>query len=73
MNVHSLPAPLRAACASSRSSQAWLRLPFDAVRSQHARWVQAGLLKRSLLASGNFETTLGAAERLMLGPFARRR
>lgn len=73
MNVHSLPGPLRNACAGSRSSKAWLRMPFDVVRSQHAGWVQAGVLKRSLLASANFETALGAAERLMLGPLARRR
>ena len=73
MNATSEAGPLRALLASTRSGQTWLRLPFDVVRAQHARWVQTGLLRRSLLASGNFESALGAAERMVLGPFARRR
>ena len=44
---------------------------FDAARSQYAASVQAGLIERSLLASGAFERSLGRLERLILGPWAR--
>ena len=47
-------------------------LPFDLLRTQHARAVQAGLLPRSLLASSQFERTLTTLERSALGPWARR-
>lgn len=49
-----------------------LGLPFDIARAQYAQAVQLGLLKRSMLASRNFAQTLGAWERLALGPWARR-
>jgi hypothetical protein len=48
-----------------------LTLPFDAARAQYARNVQAGLLPRSLLASRDFERTLGVLEQIALGPLAR--
>ncbi|MGI9134403.1 MAG: hypothetical protein ACR2I0_10755 [Rhodoferax sp.] len=46
-------------------------LPFDVARAQYARAVEAGLLQRSMLASRDFARTLGALERLALGPWAR--
>ena len=45
---------------------------FDLARAQHAAGVQAGLCKRSLLASADFERRLDLLERLTLGPLARR-
>jgi len=45
---------------------------FDLARAQYAVAVQAGLIERSLLASGAFERRLGLLERLTLGPWARR-
>ena len=45
--------------------------PFDLARAQYAAGVQAGLIERSLLASGAFERGLDALERLTLGPWAR--
>ena len=47
--------------------------PFDALRSAFADAVRAGWLKKSVLASRDFEVTLGALERVILGPLARRR
>jgi hypothetical protein len=47
--------------------------PFDSLRSAFAGAVQAGWLKKSVLASRDFEQMLGALERLALGPLARRR
>jgi hypothetical protein len=55
-----------------QATRALACLPFDLLRAQHARAVQAGLLPRSLLASRDFERTLGALERAALGPLARR-
>jgi hypothetical protein len=49
-----------------------LALPFDAARAQYGAAVRWGLLPRSMLASRDFEKTLGALERLALGPLARR-
>ena len=46
--------------------------PFDVIRAQHANAVKAGLVRKSLLESRNFERALGALERLSLGPLARR-
>ena len=46
-------------------------LPFDALRFVHASAVQAGLLRRSMLASRNVEIQLDALEKMLLGPFAR--
>lgn len=45
--------------------------PFDALRLQHAQAVQAGLVRKSLLESRDFEHGLAALERLALGPLAR--
>lgn len=45
---------------------------FDFARAQYAAGVRAGLIERSLLASGAFERRLGQLERLTLGPLARR-
>jgi hypothetical protein len=48
-----------------------LHWPFDAMRSQHARAVQVGLLAKSMLASRDFEQAVDALEHITLGPFAR--
>jgi len=55
------------------AAQALLTAPFDALRFQYAGAVTAGLLQRSLLASGRMERMLDSLERLILGPLARRR
>lgn len=47
-------------------------LPFDTLRAVHASGVQAGLIRRSMLESRDFERVVGAMERVMLGPLARR-
>lgn len=49
-----------------------LGLPFDTVRAWYAIGVQAGLIRRSMLESRDFERALGSVERLLLGPLARR-
>ena len=54
------------------AAKTFLRSPFDAMREQYASAVRAGVVERSLLASANFERKLGALERTMLGPWARR-
>ena len=58
------------------STRAWqasgVTAAFDLARAQYAAGVQAGLIERSLLASGAFERRLGLLERLTLGPWARR-
>lgn len=51
---------------------ALLGLPFDAVRLHYAACVRAGLLRRSMLQSRDFEHALSAMEQLTLGPWARR-
>jgi hypothetical protein len=48
-------------------------MPFDTLRFQYASAVMAGLVPRSLLASGRMERTLDALEKLVLGPLARQR
>lgn len=45
---------------------------FDLIRSNYAAAVQAGLVERSLLASGALERQLAMLERVTLGPWARR-
>lgn len=47
-------------------------LPFDTLRAMHASGVQAGLIRRSMLESRDFERIVVALERGMLGPLARR-
>jgi hypothetical protein len=48
-----------------------LHMPFDVMRSQHARAVQTGLMANSILESRDFENGLDALEHICLGPFAR--
>ncbi len=50
-----------------------LCMPFDAMRHHYASAVSAGLIRRSLIASGQLERTLDALEKLILGPLARQR
>ena len=54
-----------------RPAVSLLALPFDTLRALHATSVQAGLIRRSMLESRDFERALGSAERFMLGPWAR--
>jgi len=68
-----LPAVSAGAAAMAKVGVGLLRMPFDAARTQYARGVQVGLFKRSMLAARDFEGTLGALERLTLGPLARHR
>ena len=58
--------------ATWNAGKALAALPFDALRFGYAGAVKAGLVKRSILASRDFERALGALERLTLGPLARR-
>lgn len=58
--------------AIRKAGKALAALPFDALRFGHASAVRAGLVQRSLLASRDFERALGALERVVLGPLARR-
>ena len=51
---------------------ALLGLPFDAIRLHYATCVQAGLIRRSMLESRDFERLLASVEQLTLGPLARR-
>jgi len=53
--------------------QPFLAMPFDAMRMQYAGAVNAGLTRRSILASAKLEQTLDRLERLILGPLARQR
>ena len=46
-------------------------LPFDALRFAYASAVQAGLVRRSMLASRDLELQLDALEKVVLGPVAR--
>ena len=48
-----------------------LALPFDLMSAQYACAVQAGVFRRSMLASGRLERGLHLVERLFLGPWAR--
>jgi hypothetical protein len=54
-------------------SQEFLAMPFDALRCHYAGAVMAGLVKRSIIASGNLERSLDALEKIILGPLARQR
>lgn len=47
-------------------------LPFDALRFSYAAAVQSGVVRRSMLDAREVERTLGAMERLVLGPLARK-
>jgi len=68
-----LPAVSASAAAAAKVGVGLLRWPFDVARMQYARGVQVGLFKRSMLAARDFEGSLGALERLTLGPLARHR
>lgn len=50
-----------------------LALPFETLRAQHAAAALAGAVPMSMIESARFGRALEAAERLALGPFARRR
>ncbi|GEM_PF-3149214 len=65
------PTGCRPPLAARWSCPLWL--PFDAARSLHATAVVAGALPRSLRGWAAFERWLDCAERLALGPWARRR
>ena len=56
-----------------RVGQGLLVMPFDALRFQYAGAVMAGLVQRSILASGKLERALDVLEKLVLGPLARQR
>ena len=61
--------------APAQSAQSAVRglatLPFDALRFAYAAAVQAGLARRSMLASRAVELQLNVLEKIVLGPFAR--
>jgi hypothetical protein len=65
-----VPEPLVLAALPSLLAEA-LHLPFDTLREQHALAVQAGLIRRSMLESRDFERHLNVLEHVALGPFAR--
>jgi hypothetical protein len=48
-------------------------MPFDAMKCQYASAALAGLVQRSIVASGKLERALDALEKLILGPLARQR
>lgn len=54
-------------------TQSCLAAPFEAMRSQYASAVAAGLVPKSLLAAARLERSLENLEKLCLGPLARRR
>lgn len=60
-----------AAASMSHALSTWMAAPFDAMRWAYGGAVQFGLAPRSMLASREFERTLGALEHFALGPFAR--
>lgn len=62
-------------CASLalNAAQCCLVAPFEAMRSQYAGAVAAGLVPTSLLTSARLERSLDNLEKLCLGPLARRR
>jgi len=47
-------------------------MPFDMAREQYAKAVQLGLIQRSMLAWAKFERQIDLAEKMTLGPWARR-
>jgi hypothetical protein len=59
--------------ACGRVTSSALAMPFDIARTVHAAAVQSGFVRRSLLASRDFENALVLLERLTLGPLSRRR
>ena len=65
-------APVRLPAPALQAGTTILGLPFDAIRLHYAACVQAGLIRRSMLESRDFEQVLISWERLTLGPLARR-
>lgn len=65
-------APIHSPVSAPQAGTAFLGLPFDAIRLHYAACVQAGLIRRSMLESSNFERVLNSLEQLTLGPLARR-
>lgn len=59
------------AAAAWSAGTALAHLPFDAMRSQYACAVNAGLARRSILDARDFERAVDALEHLTLGPLAR--
>jgi len=51
----------------------WFALPFELLRAQHAAAARVGWLPRSAIESASFGRALERAERMTLGPLARRR
>jgi hypothetical protein len=60
------------ATAAPRTSQLVRGLPFDTARETYAKVIRVGLIKDSMLAQAKFARSLGALEKLTLGPWARR-
>lgn len=74
------PADSRRAAFDARPARAFgevvagsLALPFEMLRAQHAAAAIAGVVPMSVIESARFGQALEVAERLTLGPFARRR
>ena len=62
----------RQACNNARRTSQFLRnLPFDAAREAYAKAIRVGLIKDSMLAEAKFAQSLGAMEKLTVGPWAR--
>jgi hypothetical protein len=57
----------------ARLGRELMAMPFDALRLQYANAVMAGLVRRSILVSGELERAVDALEKLALGPLARQR
>jgi hypothetical protein len=55
-----------------RSVELARTMPFDMVREQYAKAVQAGLIRRSMLDWAKFEQQVHLLEQITLGPLARR-
>ena len=73
-DVGSLPPPgseARLADSAATWHASGVGAGFDLVRAHYAAAVQAGLIQRSLLASGALERRLAALERIALGSKAR--
>ena len=50
-----------------------LRAPFDVAREQYAAAVKAGMLPKSSIQSAQAARMIDSAERMTLGPLARKR
>ena len=61
----------RVAASAGRLVGRALVSPFDTARAMPAAAARSGLIQRSILESRDFEHTLTAFERFILGPWAR--